>query len=104
FVGVIDRRSGELLRFERAAAAGARKAKVERVPLDAAAERGLLSPEQLDAARHDLELLEVAGNPFEHDAFLAGEVTPVFFGSALTNFGVEPLFDAFLELAPPPRR
>jgi peptide chain release factor 3 len=49
---------------------------------------------------HDLELLDIAGNPFSKDDFQNGKVTPVFFGSALTNFGVEPFFDAFVELAP----
>ena len=44
----------------------------------------------------------LAGNPFSQRAFLAGEVTPVFFASALTNFGVEPFFDAFVHLAPCP--
>ncbi|NOT32521.1 MAG: peptide chain release factor 3, partial [Planctomycetes bacterium] len=53
-------------------------------------------------ARDDLELLQVAGNEFTREAFLRGEVTPAFFGSALTNFGVESFFDAFVELAPPP--
>ena len=52
---------------------------------------------------HDLELLEVAGNPYDRSEFLKGKVTPVFFASALTNFGVEPFFDAFVEMAPPPR-
>ena len=50
----------------------------------------------------ELELLEMAGNPFSQEEFLAGEVTPVFFASALTNFGVEPFFDAFIHLAPCP--
>ncbi|MDR4469046.1 MAG: hypothetical protein MRJ68_12255 [Nitrospira sp.] len=45
--------------------------------------------ETMDQVVHDLELLEIAGNPFTRDRFLQGEVTPVFFGSALTNFGVE---------------
>jgi peptide chain release factor 3 len=44
----------------------------------------------------------VAGNPFDADKFLNGEVTPVFFASALNNFGVEPFFDAFVEMAPRP--
>ncbi|MGH7738890.1 MAG: peptide chain release factor 3, partial [bacterium] len=52
--------------------------------------------------QQDLELLEVAGNPYERSEFLSGRVTPVFFASALTNFGVEPFFDAFVEMAPPP--
>jgi peptide chain release factor 3 len=50
----------------------------------------------------DLELLEMAGAEFSRDAFLAGEVSPVFFGSALTNFGLEPFLRRFLELAPAP--
>ena len=43
----------------------------------------------------------MAGNPFDHDSFFSGQVTPVFFASALTNFGVEPFFDAFVHFAPP---
>ena len=50
----------------------------------------------------ELELLELAGNLFSQADFLAGNVTPVFFASALTNFGVEPFFDAFIHLAPCP--
>ena len=50
----------------------------------------------------ELELLEIAGNRFSQEDFLAGKVTPVFFASALTNFGVEPFFDAFIHLAPCP--
>ena len=46
--------------------------------------------------------LRDAGNPFSKERFLAGEVTPVFFASALTNFGIEPFFDAFIHLAPAP--
>ena len=53
---------------------------------------------------HDaLELLDGAGAPFDREAFLAGKLSPVFFGSALTNFGVEPFLDAFIHLAPAPR-
>ena len=51
----------------------------------------------------ELELLDGAGTGFDRDAFAAGQVTPVFFGSAMTNFGVEPFLDRFVELAPPPR-
>ncbi len=47
-------------------------------------------------------MLEIAGNPFSKEEFLAGKVTPIFFASALTNFGVEPFFDAFIHLAPCP--
>lgn len=55
-----------------------------------------------DELMRELELLEGAGNQFSQEKFLAGEVTPIFFASALTNFGVEPFFDAFIHLAPSP--
>jgi peptide chain release factor 3 len=50
----------------------------------------------------DIALLTGAGTKFDRDRFLAGQLTPVFFGSALTNFGIEPFLNAFLQLAPPP--
>src|SRR3954447_9418440 len=70
---------------------------------------GLDSPE-LDAAigdqaaelRHDIELVRGASHTFDKEAFLAGTQTPVFFGSAINNFGVQSLLDALLDLAPPP--
>jgi peptide chain release factor 3 len=102
FEGVIDRRTGEVLLFRRTAGAGALKAEVTRLALDDPALHERLGEAALAKLRHDLELLDVAGNPFSREAFLRGEVTPAFFGSALTNFGVEPFFDAFVELAPPP--
>jgi peptide chain release factor 3 len=58
---------------------------------------------QADELRGQVELLEGAANPFEREHFLNGSQTPVFFGSALNNFGVQELLDAFVELAPPPR-
>jgi peptide chain release factor 3 len=52
--------------------------------------------------RDQLELLDGAGGTFDRNAMLAGDATPVFFGSAVTNFGVELFLDAFAEMAPPP--
>ncbi len=57
---------------------------------------------QADKLREDIELLEGAANPFEHHEYLKASQTPVFFGSAVNNFGVRELLDAFVELAPPP--
>lgn len=51
----------------------------------------------------EIELLEVAGNKFDHQQYLDGKIAPVFFGSALNNFGVERLLDALIEYAPAPR-
>ena len=50
----------------------------------------------------DIELLDIAGDNFDLEKILSGELTPVFFGSALTNFGVEPFLESFLEITPPP--
>jgi peptide chain release factor 3 len=50
----------------------------------------------------DIELLDMAGTEFTPELFLRGEVSPAYFGSALTNFGVEPFLQSFLELAPSP--
>ncbi len=57
---------------------------------------------QADELREDIELLEGAASPFELDHYLKGSQTPVFFGSAINNFGVREMLDAFVELAPPP--
>ncbi len=50
----------------------------------------------------DIELLDIAGDDFDLKKVRSGELTPVFFGSALTNFGVEPFLEEFLNLTPPP--
>ena len=54
-----------------------------------------------DELRTDIELLEGAANPFDLAEYLKGNQTPVFFGSAINNFGVEELLDALVDLAPP---
>ena len=58
---------------------------------------------QADELREDIELLEGAANPFDPEQYLKGNQTPVFFGSAVNNFGVEELLEAFVEQAPAPR-
>lgn len=50
----------------------------------------------------DIELLDVAGDEFDLGKVLRGELTPIFFGSAMTNFGVEPFLEDFLKMSPPP--
>lgn len=50
----------------------------------------------------DLELLDVAGDPFDMEKVKQGELTPVFFGSAINNFGVQTFLENFLQLAPKP--
>ena len=57
---------------------------------------------ELEQARGEMELVTGASPEFDHAAFLAGAQTPVFFGSAINNFGVHEVLDALAELAPPP--
>jgi peptide chain release factor 3 len=57
---------------------------------------------QAEELRADIELIEGAVNPFEMKHFLKGGQTPVFFGSAINNFGVKEMLDAFVEMAPHP--
>ena len=58
---------------------------------------------QVSQLRADLELVTGASAPFNKERYLRGEQTPVFFGSAVNNFGVKELLDALMEFAPPPR-
>ena len=62
----------------------------------------LLGPTLHQKLIDDLELLDHAGDSYDLDKILSGDLTPLFFGSALTNFGVEPFLSAFLKLTPPP--
>ncbi|WP_090691953.1 peptide chain release factor 3 [Nitrosomonas sp. Nm34] len=54
-------------------------------------------------ARQEMDLVRGVSPEFDHTAFLAGKQTPVFFGSAINNFGVREILDALIELAPPPK-
>ncbi|MCQ2082929.1 MAG: peptide chain release factor 3 [Bacteroidaceae bacterium] len=53
--------------------------------------------------RQDLELIDGVYEPFDHQAYLDGQLAPVFFGSALNNFGVQELLNCFVKIAPSPR-
>ncbi|MCX6995011.1 MAG: peptide chain release factor 3 [Chlamydiae bacterium] len=99
FTGVVDRATNECLFFTKTSQGGAQKADIEKIPLKNAQERiGRIYTE----LKQELELLDMAGNLFSQSDFLSGELTPVFFASALINFGIEPFFDAFIHLAPAP--
>ncbi len=102
FQGVIDRITNECIFFSKVSHGGAQKAEITRYPYPSEEANAKLGPDLCDNLRHELELLEIAGNAFSRADFLEGKVTPVFFASALTNFGVEPFFDAFIDLAPCP--
>lgn len=102
FQGVVDRTTDECVFFAKASVGGAQKADITRLPRQSDAVKTKLGSHEYEKLEGELELLEMAGNPFDLNDFLAGDVTPVFFASALTNFGIEPFFDAFIHLAPAP--
>ncbi|WP_068470867.1 peptide chain release factor 3 [Candidatus Protochlamydia phocaeensis] len=104
FCGVVDMASEECLFFTKTSPGGSQKAAITRLPLHDPEVKNRLGEEPFQTLLQELELLGLAGNPFSQEKFLAGEVTPVFFASALTNFGVEPFFDAFIHLAPSPHK
>jgi peptide chain release factor 3 len=100
FRGVIDRRSRQVVLFQRAERG--RQAAETRLPFDDPQLAQLVEPDLLEQALEELELLDGAGAELDLELVHAGELSPVFFGSAMTNFGVRPFLDAFLELAQPP--
>ena len=102
FVGIVTRADNRVQLFSRTAHGGATKVETDSLALAELGTTGRVSKDTMEQVLHDMELLEIAGNPFTRDQFLQGDVTPVFFGSALTNFGVENFLDAFVELAPSP--
>ncbi len=102
FRGVYDRQEQRLHLFERTAR-GAHRAPVSVVGVDDLAVHNLLGAKGHARFAEELEMLDHAGEPFDPAAILDGSLTPVFFGSAANNFGVELLLDGFLRFAPPPQ-
>lgn len=101
FQGVIDRRTRKVHLFERHAH-GQREAPETIVSFEDPRIESILEPGLLRQLREDLEILDKLGPALDLEAVYRGDLTPVFFGSALTNFGVKLLLDAFLEYAAKP--
>jgi peptide chain release factor 3 len=101
FKGIYDRRTHELQLFERSAH-GATKAAMQTANARDPKLRELVDDLTYQSFIDGLELLEGAGESFDDGAMLRGEITPVFFGSAVTNFGVQLFLDRFIEMSPPP--
>jgi peptide chain release factor 3 len=105
FEGVIDRRTQTAYRYEAAGVRGGQMAQEDQADLTGVAPgsgRGGDASWVTQDVREEVELLDAIGADVDVDAFLAGTASPVFFGSALSNFGVRLLLDAIVELAPPP--
>jgi peptide chain release factor 3 len=101
FKGVYDRHARQVHLFERSAH-GAKRAHVQVADVNDPQIRELLDDHAYREFVDGLELLEGAGADFDMARMLSGDVTPVFFGSAVTNFGVQLFLDNFVKLAPPP--
>jgi peptide chain release factor 3 len=102
FQGVYDRLKKQLHLFERTAH-GSHRAPTAVSGADDPRLRERI-PEAIYASwSEELEMLAAAGEAWDEDAVMAGQITPVFFGSGITNFGVQLLLDYFVEHGAPPR-
>lgn len=101
FKGVYDRITDRLHTFERTVG-GQHKAPVRVAGIEDPTMASLMPAEEYEHWKQEVEMLSVAGTAFDRNAIMTGKVTPVFFGSAMTNFGIQLLLDYFLEYGAPP--
>src|SRR5579883_2483656 len=102
FRGVFDRHD-KLVHFFERVPGGEYRAPVSVHGLEDPIVNDAMNPDAYRKTVEELAMLDGAGAAFDHEAVLAGRLSPVFFGSAVNNFGVQLLLDSFLELAPAPR-
>ena len=101
FKGVYDRRQKKLHTFERTDH-GKHKAPVSVADVHDPAVKSQMPEATYNQLVEEIEILDMAGEEFSHELYLEGKMTPVFFGSAANNFGVELFLSQFLALAPEP--
>ncbi len=101
FKGVFDRQSRRVDLFK-ANAGGTKEVETSTYTLDDPTLPDLLTQEYHDKLMEDLELLDGASDDFDQERINNGDLTPVFFGSALTNFGVQTFLEHFLRMTLPP--
>lgn len=101
FKGLFDRHNKAVHLFEKTAG-GQYKAPVEILDVKDPFIKDKLGDEIYNQIVEDIEMLDTAGAQFNVDEIISGELTPVFFGSATNNFGVQLLLDGFLDYALPP--
>ena len=102
FKGVYDRLNEQLVLFDSQGTHGEKIVAEETMALDDPAAEQRLGTSRYEQLLEDIELLDIAGDPFDLERVRAGDLTPMFFGSAITNFGVRPFLDAFVDMAPSP--
>lgn len=101
FRGVYDRERREIVSFSDTQK-GTTLGEVQKVSVNDPSVDELISPEQREQLTGEIELLDGASAEFDQDAVSKGELSPVFFGSALTNFGVETFLQHFLKMTTSP--
>ncbi|NLI52772.1 MAG: peptide chain release factor 3 [Clostridiales bacterium] len=101
FRGVYDRRTKRIELFE-GGSHGQETTVSDSGDVSDARFRAILGDHLYDHLLEEIELLDIAGEELDLDKVRAGELTPMFFGSAMTNFGVRPFLEAFIEMAPSP--
>jgi peptide chain release factor 3 len=101
FKGVYHRGTRQVHLFQKVAH-GSGRAPVIILDLDSPEVVNHLTPHEVKTLLDEIDLIDIAGEAFDEAAVLRGELTPVFFGSAITNFGVELFLNEFLDMAPPP--
>ncbi len=100
FKGVVDRTNKEIILFDKAIRG--KQSSERRIKLTDPEIHKYFEKEFLDKALEELELLDEAGAKFDNQKVANGDMTPVFFGSAMTNFGVRPFLNSFLTMAKKP--
>ena len=101
FKGVYDRNEREVSLFK-AAMNGQKEVDTKNMSIDDVALKDEIGQAFFDKLNEDVELLDGASAEFDIEKVQAGDLTPVFFGSALTNFGVETFLQHFLKMTTPP--
>lgn len=101
-VGVYDREREQVWLYSKTDDHGQSRPEATLVDLDSQELVEVIGADGASRLQEEVELLEVAGTPTDLDAVARGEASPVCFGSALTNFGVDVFLERFLALAPPP--
>ncbi len=100
FKGVYERSTRRIISFE--ANNGSREVAATEVDLNDASLASIIGQNNYDTLTEDVELLDGASEEFDIDLINSGKLSPVFFGSALTNFGVEPFLEHFLKMTTSP--
>ncbi|GAB2544847.1 peptide chain release factor 3 [Gracilibacillus alcaliphilus] len=95
FLGILDRYNDQFIQFNG-------NEEETYIPLDEMDQTAIAQDATYQETLEELELINEAGDQFSLERVLAGEQTPVFFGSALAPFGVQTFFDTFIQLAPAP--